>query len=102
LLAACERSGVVLEAYSPLGHGRHLQSPAVAQIAERLGRTPAHVLLRWCIERDLPVIPKSKNRDRIEQNGDVFDFALSAQDMAALDALDETGGTERAQENKWW
>jgi diketogulonate reductase-like aldo/keto reductase len=102
LLAACERSGVVLEAYSPLGHGRHLQSPAVAQIAERLGRTPAQVLLRWCIERDLPVIPKSKNRDRIEQNGDVFDFALSAQDMAALDALDETGGTERAQENKWW
>jgi diketogulonate reductase-like aldo/keto reductase len=74
----------------------------VAQVAQRLERTPAQVLLRWCIQRDLPVIPKSKNRDRIEQNGDVFDFTLSVEDMAALDALDETGGTDRAQEHKWW
>ena len=102
LLAACEESGVALEAYSPLGTGRHLRSKDVAEIAERVGRTPAQVLLRWCLERDLPVIPKSTNRDRIEQNGDVFGFAFSDEDIAALDALDETGGTGRALERKWW
>ncbi|HEX6713304.1 MAG TPA: aldo/keto reductase [Thermoleophilaceae bacterium] len=102
LLAACEESDVVLEAYSPLGHGRHLQSAAVAQIAESLGRTPAQVLLRWCIERGAPVLPKSAHRDRIAQNAQVFDFALSEDDLTALDALDETGGTDTAQEHKWW
>jgi diketogulonate reductase-like aldo/keto reductase len=102
LLAACERSGVVLEAYSPLGHGRHLEDATVAQIAQRRARTAAQVLLRWCIERDLPVIPKSTHRDRIAQNSDLFEFTLSAEEMAALDALDETGGTDRALEHKWW
>jgi 2,5-diketo-D-gluconate reductase A len=102
LLAACEESGVVLEAYSPLGTGRHLASRAVGEIADRLGRTPAQVLLRWCVERGLPVIPKSTHRERIEENGDIFGFELSAEDMAALDALDETGGTDRALERKWW
>ena len=53
------RNGIVLEAYSPLGHGRHLGSETATRIAQRLGRTPAQVLLRWCIERDVPVIPKS-------------------------------------------
>jgi diketogulonate reductase-like aldo/keto reductase len=102
LLAACDASGVVLESYSPLGHGRHLQSTAVSETAARLDRTPAQVLLRWCIERQLPAIPKSSHRERIEENGDVFRFTLSAEDMATLDSLDETGGTDRAQENKWW
>lgn len=102
LLAACEASGVVLESHSPLGHGRHLRSAAVAEIAARFDRTPAEILLRWCIERRLPAIPKSSHRERIEENGDVFSFTLPAEDMAALDSLDETGGTDRAQENKWW
>ena len=102
LLDACEERGIALEAYSPLGTGRYLASETVERIAERLGRTPAQVLLRWCIERDLPVLPKSTHRDRIEENSQVFDFTLSAEDMAALDALDQTGGTDRAQESKWW
>jgi 2,5-diketo-D-gluconate reductase A len=102
LLDACERDGVVLEAYSPLGTGRHLSSRAVAEIAQRHDRTPAQVLLRWCLERDVPVIPKSTHRDRIAENARIFDFALSEQDLAELDALDETGGTDRAREDKWW
>jgi diketogulonate reductase-like aldo/keto reductase len=102
LLEECERRGVVLEAYSPLGTGRHLDHPTVTDIAERLGRTPAQVLLRWCIERTLPVISKSTHRERIEENAQVFDFALSDQETAALDALDQTGGTAQAQERKWW
>jgi diketogulonate reductase-like aldo/keto reductase len=102
LLDACERAGVVLEAYSPLGHGSYLASETAEQIGERLGRTPAQALLRWCIERELPLLAKSTHRARIEENSRIFDFTLSAEDMAALDALDQTGGTDRAQENKWW
>jgi diketogulonate reductase-like aldo/keto reductase len=60
------------------------------------------VLLRWCVQRDLIVIPKSTHRERIAGNAEIFDFALSDEDMAALDALDETGGTDRALERKWW
>jgi diketogulonate reductase-like aldo/keto reductase len=102
LLEACDKHNVALEAYSPLGTGRHLSDERVQQIAERVGRTPAQVLLRWCVQRDLVVIPKSTHRERIEENGQIFDFTLSAEDMAALDALDETGGTDRALERKWW
>ncbi len=102
LLEECERSGVVLEAYSPLGTGRHLNDPTVTRIAERLERKPAQVLLRWCVQRDIPVIPKSTHRERIEENAQVFDFTLTDEDMAALDALDRTNGTRRARERKWW
>ena len=102
LLEECERRGIALEAYSPLGTGRHLDDATVRGIADRLGRTPAQVLLRWCVQRQLPVLAKSTHRERIDENTRIFDFALSDSDMAALDALDRTGGTERARERKWW
>ena len=102
LLEACERHNVVLEAYSPLGTGRLLSDQTVSGIAQRIGRTPAQVLLRWCLERGIPVIPKSTHRERIEENAQIFDFTLSDEDMAELDALDRTGGTDRALERKWW
>jgi diketogulonate reductase-like aldo/keto reductase len=98
----CEAHGIVLEAYSPLGTGRHLRDETVRQLAERLGRTPAQILLRWALQLGLPVIPKSTHRERIEENAQLFDFALSDEDMATLSALDETGGTDRALERKWW
>ena len=102
LLDACGRNGIALESYSTLGTGRHLAGGTVAGIARRHERTPAQVLLRWCIERGIPVIPKSTHRERIAENGDVFDFVLSAEDLADLDALDRTGGTDRALERTWW
>jgi 2,5-diketo-D-gluconate reductase A len=102
LLEACERTGVALEAYSPLGTGHHLGDRAVKQIAERAGRTPAQVLLRWCLQHDVPVIPKSTHRERIEENARIFDFTLPEPDMAALDELDRTGATTAARERKWW
>jgi len=102
LLDACERSGVVLEAYSPLGHGRYVATETVTQIAQRVGRTPAQVLLRWCVQRAIPVIPKSSHRDRIAENGKVFDFELTDEEMGRLDELDRTGGTEQALERHWW
>jgi 2,5-diketo-D-gluconate reductase A len=74
----------------------------VAKIAERVGRTPAQVLLRWCIQRHTIVLPKSTHRERIEENAQIFHLVLADEDMAELDALDQTGGTDRARERKWW
>src|SRR5438067_11596762 len=102
LLEACEQRGVVLEAYSPLGTGRHLSDAAIKRIADRTGRTPAQVLLRWCLQREPPVLPKSIHPERIEENAGIFDFTLSDEDIAQLDALDRTGGTDQARESKWW
>jgi 2,5-diketo-D-gluconate reductase A len=102
LLEACAQRDMVLEAYSPLTTGRNLGDERLVKIAERNGRTPAQVLLRWAVQRGIPVIPKSTRRERIEENAQIFDFTLSDADMQALDALDETGGTGRALERKWW
>ncbi len=102
LLAACEQRGVALEAYSPLGTGGHISNATVKRVADRVGRTPAQVLLRWCLQRRVAVIPKSTHRERIEENAQIFDFMLSDQDVAELDALDQTGGTASALERKWW
>ncbi len=102
LLEACRRRSVALEAYSPLGTGRHLSNETVNRVAQRVGRTPAQVLLRWCLQHDLPVISKSTHRERIGENAQIFGFALSDEDMAELDALDQTNGTDRALERKWW
>jgi diketogulonate reductase-like aldo/keto reductase len=102
LLAACRERNVAVEAYSPLGTGRHLSEPAVAQIAQRAGRTPAQVLLRWGIQRQTIVLPKSTHRERIEENAQLFDFSLADEDMTVLDRLDRTGATDQARERKWW
>jgi diketogulonate reductase-like aldo/keto reductase len=102
LLDGCDRRGVALEAYSPLGTGRHLRDRKVARVAERLGRTPAQVLIRWALQRDVVVLPKSTHHERIEENAQVFDFQLSDEDMRTLDDLDRTGGTDRALEQPWW
>jgi diketogulonate reductase-like aldo/keto reductase len=102
LLRECEVRDVVLEAYSPLGTGRHIEDPAVRQIAADRAVSPAQVLLRWCVQQQIPVIPKSTNRARIEENARIFDFELGEADMTALDALDRTDGTEQAQERQWW
>jgi 2,5-diketo-D-gluconate reductase A len=102
LLEACQDRNVALEAYSPLGTGRNLSNKTVKRVAERLGRTPAQVLLRWCLQHELPAIAKSTHRERIEENLRIFDFSLSDDDMADLDACDETGGTDRALEGSWW
>jgi 2,5-diketo-D-gluconate reductase A len=102
LLDVCRQRNVAVEAYSPLGTGRHLSDGTINRVAQRTGRTPAQVLLRWGLQRSLVVLPKSVHRERIAENAQIFDFALSEQDMAELDALDQTDGTGRAQERKWW
>jgi len=102
LLDAAEARNVALEAYSPLGTGRYLSDKTVSRVAQSCGRTPAQVLLRWCVQHGLPVLAKSTHRERLAENAQIFDFTLSEADMADLDALDTTGRTERAVESKWW
>jgi 2,5-diketo-D-gluconate reductase A len=102
LLDACRRRNVAAEAYSPLGTGRHLSNKTVNRVAQRTGRTRAQVLLRWCLQHGLPVIPKSTRRERIFENAQIFDFALSGDDMAELNALDQTNGAGCVVERKRW
>ena len=78
--------GIALEGYSAL-RGGTLEHPAIVEIAERLGRTPAQVIIRWHLQHEIVVIPKSVNADRIRSNADVAGFSLTDEDMATLDAL---------------
>ena len=78
--------GVALEGYSAL-RGGTLEHPAIVEIAERTARTPAQVIIRWHLQHEIVVIPKSVNADRIRSNADVGGFSLSDEDMATLDAL---------------
>lgn len=86
---SCRSRGIALEAYSPLTKARKLDDPPLVGLADKHGRTTAQVLIRWALQKDFIVIPKSVHADRIRENADVFDFALDDEDMAALDALDE-------------
>ncbi|MGY2001384.1 aldo/keto reductase [Blastococcus sp. SYSU DS1024] len=79
---------IVTEAWSPIAQGKVLGDPAVTAIAERLGRTPAQVVLRWHIQRGDVVFPKSSSRGRMEENFALFDFELGREDMSTLTGLD--------------
>ena len=80
---------VLTEAYSPLGLAKDLTAPDVVTIAERIGRTPAQVILRWHLQAGRIVFPKSVTPARIEENFDVFGFELEAADMGAINGLDQ-------------
>jgi diketogulonate reductase-like aldo/keto reductase len=96
LLDYCLEQGIVFEAYSPLERGNGLQDPTIAAIAARLDRTPAQVMLRWAIQHQAVVIPKSSREERIRSNAQLFDFELADSDMRMLDALDGTNGSAQA------
>lgn len=83
-----EARDIVTAAWSPLALGLVLDDVTVAEIAERLGRSPAQVVLRWHVQRGSVVVPKSTVREELEQNSRIFEFELSDADMAAIDALD--------------
>ena len=79
---------IVTEAWSPIAQGKVLDDPVVTGIAERAGRTPAQVVLRWHVQRGDVVFPKSVTPSRMQENFELFDFELSTADMAALSGLD--------------
>jgi diketogulonate reductase-like aldo/keto reductase len=86
LVAAHAERGVVLEGYSAL-RGGSLNDPVVRRVAEEAGRTPAQVLVRWHVQHGIVVIPRSSKPERVRENADVGDFALTDDQMAALDGL---------------
>ena len=83
-----EAHGIVTEAWSPIAQGRVLTDPVITEIAAEIDRTPAQVVLRWHIQRDSVVFPKSTTPSRIVQNAAVFDFDLEPEAMERIDALD--------------
>lgn len=82
------RLGIKTEAWSPLGSGRLIDDPVIADVAAKHGKSPAQVMVRWSIQLGNIVLPKSVTPARIEQNIDVFDFELDDADMAAIATLD--------------
>jgi len=92
--AYCAEHEIAVEAWSPLARGGELLSePAIVSIAGRVGKSPAQVVLRWHIERGDIVFPKSVTPSRIKENIDIFDFELSAEDVAAISALNRNQRT---------
>ena len=85
----CAEHQIAVEGWSPLGQGRELDDPTIREIAERIGKTPAQVVLRWHIERGDIVFPKSVTPARIKENFAIFDFELSGEDVEAISALDK-------------
>lgn len=79
--------GIATEAWSPIAQGKVLGDPVIVDVADRLGRTPAQVTLRWHIQRGDIVFPKTVHRARLEENLALFDFALGAEDMDAITGL---------------
>jgi 2,5-diketo-D-gluconate reductase A len=90
-----ESHGIATEAWSPIAQGQVLDDPTVTEIADRLGRTPAQVVLRWHIERGSIVFPKSTTPERIRENFELFDFELEPGDAERIEELDrgEAGRT---------
>lgn len=88
LVEYCRQHDIVLEAYSPLAHGKVMDDPVVKQIADKHGKSYAQVMLRWCIEQDFVVLAKSITPSRIAENIEVFDFSLDQSDLQALEKLD--------------
>jgi diketogulonate reductase-like aldo/keto reductase len=92
LLAAVRKHGLAFIAYCPLGRGRLFADPVLADIAKARGRTVAQVALRWLIQQNVAVIPRSSNPQRMADNAKIFDFTLSDDEMARIAALKRADG----------
>lgn len=84
--------GIATEAWAPLGRGAVLDDPVITALAQKHGKTPAQIVLRWHVENSIIAIPKSSNPTRLAENIDVFNFELSDDDMAAIAKMDSTKG----------
>ncbi|MCP9234557.1 aldo/keto reductase [Lewinella sp. JB7] len=87
-ISTSDEYDIAITAWSPLMQGKFLQEPLFAEIAKRYDRTAAQVVLRWCIQNDVIVIPKSVHQKRIVENGQLFDFELAESDMVDIDNLE--------------
>lgn len=88
LHAFCRQHGIQLEAWAPLMKGRGLSNPVLEEIAAKHGKTPAQVVIRWGLQKQVVTIPKSARKERIYENRDVFDFSLDEEEMRRIDGLE--------------
>jgi len=89
LLRFCNSHDIRLESYSPLTKRHKLKDPKLVKIASDYSKTPAQILIRWALQKEVIVIPKSSNKKRISENASVFDFAISEEDMKKLDSFNQ-------------
>lgn len=89
LLQFCKSNAIQVEAYSPLTRGKKLNHHGLVKMAERYDKSPAQILVRWSLQHNLVVIPKSSHEERILENSRVFDFHINQKDMEILDSLNE-------------
>jgi diketogulonate reductase-like aldo/keto reductase len=94
LLEFCRKKNIALEAYRPLTRGQRLNHPLLLETARKYSKTPAQVMIRWGLQHDLIVIPKSVKPERMIENSQVFDFIISNDDMTRLDTLNENLRTD--------
>jgi diketogulonate reductase-like aldo/keto reductase len=90
IVESCQKYEIIIEAYSPLSRGGHINDPVVGKIAEAHGKTNAQVLIRWGLQHDAVPLPRSINLDHITENFDVFDFELTAAEMRTLNGLTDS------------
>ncbi len=89
----CKNHDILVEAWSPLGRGNVLKNETITGIAEKYGKTPAQICIRWNLQLDLLPLPKSVTPERIKSNFEVFDFEISEADMERISSLPEIGFT---------
>ena len=89
LLEFCLSHQIQMEAYSPLTKGLKLSDPKLVSIAAKYLKSPAQILIRWVLQHGIMAIPKSYNKERIKDNANVFDFAITSEDMRVLDSFNE-------------
>ena len=89
LLDDCRERGILLQAWSPLVRGKRFDDPKLLAMAQKYGKTPAQMLIRWGIDHGISTIPKSASAGRLRENFDVFDFSIAAADLSAMDAFNE-------------
>jgi diketogulonate reductase-like aldo/keto reductase len=89
LLRFCNENKIQLEAYSPLGKGEILNNSKLMEIAKKYSKSTAQILIRWCLQHKIVVIPKSSIKNRIFENANVFNFEISVEDMKRLDSFDQ-------------
>ena len=93
-VAFCQKNGITVQAWSPLGTGRMVVHPELIALGEKYGRTSAQICLRWLTQKGIVPLPKSWNEERMAQNLDVFGFELSQEDMMRIDAMPYFGGSD--------
>lgn len=89
LLKRCQNQGIIMQAYTPLVRGQRMNDPKLLNLAQKYGKTPAQIILRWAVQKGISTIPKSSNKNRLQENFDIWTFNISQEDIEHLDGFNE-------------